>query len=139
MTQPSYVQIHHIAGDRVDIDLAARTNELRATLPGRGRRSETVYKEGGLTVVLVTMEAGNVIPEHQSAGTSTIQVLDGRVALASGGRTMDLAPGQLTAFAPMVAHDVRALEPSVILLTVAGIAEDRRYDDVAPGRGPAVT
>ena len=136
MTQPSYVQTHHIAGERVDIDLDARMKELRSVLPGHGRRSETIYKEGGLTLVLIAMEGGNVIPAHQAPGTTTVQVLDGRVALTSGAGTAEMGPGQLAAFAPAVAHDVRALDASVILLTVAAIAGDRGYDDTVPERGP---
>lgn len=136
MTQPSYVQTHQLSGDHVQIDLAGQIEELRSLLGGHGRRSETVYKEGGLTVVLMTMEAGNVIPEHRTSGTSIIQVLDGRIALTAGGHRGEVAPGQLIAFAPMVAHDVHALEPSAILLTVAAIAEDSRNDDLPPERGP---
>ena len=135
MTQPSYVQTHHLTGQRIDIDLDARMRELRSVLPGHGRRSETVYKEGGLTVVLIAMEDDNVIPAHQAPGTTTVQVLDGRVALTSGSGTAEMRPGQLAAFAPAVSHDVRALDASVILLTVAAIAGDRDYDDMAPERG----
>ena len=136
MSQPTYVQTHHIAGDYVEIDLSAQVHELRSVLQGHGRRSATVYKEGGLTVVLITMEAGNVIPEHRASGTTTVQVLEGRVILASGGSESELRPGQLAAFAPMVGHDLRALEPAAVLLTVAAIAEGHESGDVVPERGP---
>ncbi|HEX6031362.1 MAG TPA: cupin domain-containing protein [Tepidiformaceae bacterium] len=135
-SKQTYVDAYTIAGSRVDIDLPNRTNEIRAALPGRRRRSETIYKAGGLTLVLITMEAGDTIPAHSASGPSTIHVLEGRVEVTSGGPATPTSPGQLIAFAPNVAHDIRAVDSCVVLLTVAAIDEDPRNEDVAPPRGP---
>jgi quercetin dioxygenase-like cupin family protein len=135
MSQPSYVDTHRIAGDLVAVDLPARINELRAQLAGRGRRSETVYKEGGLTAVLIVMEPGNVIPEHRASGTSTVHILEGRVTVSATTLGADLRPGQLVAFAPNVAHNVEARELTALLLTVSVIAEESPHGEASPPRG----
>lgn len=135
MSRPSYVDTHRIAGDLVAVDLAARISEIRTQLGGRGRRSETVYKEGGLTTVLIVMAPGNAIPEHRAGGTSTVHLLEGRATVTSAGADADLQPGQFVAFAPNVAHNVQAHEPTALLLTVAVVAEESPYGETAPPRG----
>ena len=135
MSQPSYVDTHRIAGDLVAIDLPKRIAELRSQLGGHGRRSETVYKEGGLTTVLIVMEPGNVIPEHRASGTSTVHVLEGHATVSAERLGADVRAGQFVAFAPNVAHNVEAREPTALLLTVAAIAEESPYGETAPPRG----
>ena len=136
-TQVSYVKTHQIAGDHVTIDLPSRAAELRALLPGHGRRSETVYKEAGLTLVLIALEPNDTIPPHAAGGSTTVHVLEGAVTLTAGGASADLGAGQIAAFGPGVTHDVHAHEESLLLLTVAAIAEDRRSEDTIPPRGPS--
>jgi quercetin dioxygenase-like cupin family protein len=135
VSQPSYVDTHRIAGDLVTVDLPARINEVRSSRSGNGRRSETLYKEGGLTAVLIVMEAGNLIPEHSSSGTSTLHLLEGAASVSASGRDVELAAGQFVAFGPNVPHSVRAHEAAVLLLTVAAVAEESPYGESAPPRG----
>jgi quercetin dioxygenase-like cupin family protein len=94
-----------------------------------------VYKEGGLTAVLIVMEAGSTIPEHRAGGTSMIHVLEGRATVSSETVGADVGAGQFVAFAPNVAHNVEAREPTALLLTVAAVAEESPYGEAAPPRG----
>ena len=133
----TYVQSHTIAGHHVAVDLGARAAELRELLPGHGRRSETVYKDGGLTVVLMAMEPGNMMAEHAAGGTVTVHLLEGSVEVHADGAQARLAGGQLLALAPGVRHDVHALAESVVLLTVEAVAHDPSVEDDTPPRDVA--
>jgi quercetin dioxygenase-like cupin family protein len=102
------------------LDLDARAARLIAKLPGRGRQSETLAREGGVSVVLMVMEAGDALKEHSAPGVVTVHLLSGHVALTAGGEAMEMRPGELALLQGGVGHDLRAEEPSVVLLTVTG-------------------
>ena len=108
-----------LAGDR-KVDLNQATAELRAEgrPGGGGHHQKTLYKHGGATIALFLFEAGGRLAEHRTAGTVTIHALDGRLRVAAGGEAHELTAGQLAVLAPGVPHDVTAVEPSRMLLTV---------------------
>ncbi|MEI8412871.1 MULTISPECIES: cupin domain-containing protein [unclassified Kribbella] len=104
----------------------ASINELAADLGGKaassesGRSSMTVYSRPGarLRQTLMALAAGRVMGEHKSPGDASLLCLQGRVLLHAGDSEVELGPGDLVAVPPQ-RHDVEALEPSVLLLTVA--------------------
>ena len=71
-----------------------------------------------MTVVMVAIAAGQVMGEHKSPGDASVLCLRGRVLLRAGESQVQLGPGDLVAVPPQ-RHDVEALAPSVLLLTVA--------------------
>ena len=101
------------------LDLNSEADRLAGELPGRGRVSRTLAREGGVSVVLMAMEAGDTVREHGAPGTTTVQVTRGHVALSADGASYDLRPGQAVMFRPGIRHDVRAEEQSIVLLTIA--------------------
>lgn len=111
-TYPRRAAIHHI-------DLEAEIGELVAKLPGNRRQGKNVAREGGLSIVLIAMEAGDEMDEHAAAGAATVQVLRGSVVLSSGDEQLPLSEGELAMYQPGVRHRVRAEQQSVIMLTVA--------------------
>lgn len=108
------------AGQR-KIDLEQATADLRAEgrTGGGGHRQKTLYKHGGATIALFMFDAGGRLAEHRTAGTVSIHALDGRLQISAGGETHDLSAGQLVVLAPGMPHDVTAVEPSRMLLTVS--------------------
>ena len=102
-------------------DLAAAACSLREdeASRARGRSSTTLVKLPGLRVVLMSLRAGTRIERHQTDGQISIHVLRGRARLMVDGKTVDLPAGGLLALERLVPHDVEAIEPTEILLTIA--------------------
>jgi quercetin dioxygenase-like cupin family protein len=102
------------------INALAAEQLARATTVGSGRSSVTVYGRSGarLRQTLVALGAGQVMGEHKSPGDASVLCLQGRVLLRAGDSQAELGPGGLVALPPQ-RHDLEALEPSVLLLTVA--------------------
>lgn len=87
---------------------------------GTARVTRILVKTPELRQILVAMPAGSEWAEHRAAGRVSVCVIRGRIAFGVGGESTELAAGTLAAVEPGVLHDVRALEPSAFLLTVAG-------------------
>ncbi len=85
-----------------------------------GRSAMTVYSRPGarLRQTLIGLAAGRVMGEHKSPGDASLHVLRGRVQIRAGDANTELGPGDLVAVPPQ-RHDVAAVEPSVLLLTVS--------------------
>jgi quercetin dioxygenase-like cupin family protein len=104
----------------------ASINELTTDLLAKaaaaesGRSSVTVYSRPGarLRQTLMALAAGRVMGEHKSPGDASLLCLQGRVQVHAGDAEVELGPGGMAAVPPQ-RHDVEALEPSVLLLTVA--------------------
>lgn len=110
---PSAAQVHLL-------DLELEADRLLAELPGHGRRTRTLAREGGVSLVLMAMEGGDMVKEHSADGSVTAHLLRGHATLTAAGEAIDVLEGQVVMFAPGVRHDVRAEAQSVLLLTVSG-------------------
>jgi quercetin dioxygenase-like cupin family protein len=80
----------------------------------------TVYSRPGarLRQTLTALAAGRAMGEHKSPGDASLFCLQGRVLIHAGESEVELGPGDLVALPPQ-RHDVEALEPAVLLLTVS--------------------
>ena len=85
-----------------------------------GRSSETVYggHEHVLRQTVIALRAGQRLDDHDNHGDATVQVLEGRILLASGDASWSGWRGDLLTV-PLARHSLEALEDAVILLTVA--------------------
>jgi quercetin dioxygenase-like cupin family protein len=119
------------AAPQHEIDLRAVAAEMAQAPARRGQRQRALYHHGRLTVALFTFDAGAGLPDHVAAGVVTINVLDGRLRVKSGGVDHDLRAGKILVLAPGVRHDVLAEEPSTMLLQVY------LEDAAAEGKGHA--
>lgn len=99
-------------------DLRAAARELAETPARRGQRQMALYRHGGLTVALFTFEPGAGLADHVADGVVSINVLDGRLRVQSGGQEHALHAGGLLVLAPGVRHDVFAIDQSTMLLQV---------------------
>lgn len=103
-------------------DLAAAGRDLlqQAAEVAAGRAARTLTPGAGalLTQTLVALEKGRRLDEHTAPEPATLQVLSGQVMLRAGDNTLPV-PAESWAALPTEAHDLRADEPSVVLITVA--------------------
>jgi quercetin dioxygenase-like cupin family protein len=106
--------------DVASIDDMAAERLAEAVVAESGRSSVTIYSRPGarLRQTLTALAAGRVMGEHKSPGDASLLCMRGRVRIHAGDTEVDLLPGDLVALPPQ-RHDVEAMEPSVLLLTVA--------------------
>jgi quercetin dioxygenase-like cupin family protein len=88
-------------------------------IPEDGTLSKTLHRSDSVRLVGFAFAEGQELTEHSSALEVTIQVLTGRLALTLG----DAAETTLDAsgwvhMPPRMPHSVRALEPTIMLLTM---------------------
>ncbi|MEE1295718.1 MAG: cupin domain-containing protein [Bifidobacterium sp.] len=88
--------------------------------------SRTVMHTDGGNVVLFGFDAGQELSEHTAAMPVFVQVLSGRLLVTGGEDRAELAPGGLIYFPTRLPHAIKALEPSVMMLTMVTPA---RADD----------
>lgn len=102
------------------LDLEVIADRLLQELPGSRRKTETVAREGGVSVVMMAMEAGDEIKQHLAPGSVSVQVLRGHISLNADAQDFDVRPSQVVFLQPSTPHSVAAVEQSVIVLTVTG-------------------
>ncbi|HET7322682.1 MAG TPA: cupin domain-containing protein [Longimicrobiaceae bacterium] len=130
-----------LAGPMLTFTPAEIAKELRAEDSYRrsGRAGRTLAKSGRLRVTMVAMEEGNVIGTHQADSPMTLQLLQGHIRFRANDEEHEMKAGELLFFGPGDAHDIRALEETVLLLTISALGDDHQMDEPdaseAPRRG----
>lgn len=99
----------------------------KARAASAGRSSDTLHGGAHLRLrqTLLALVEGERLHDHESPGEATLQVLTGHV-IVTGGPEGDLEGhmGDLLVI-PMSRHGLRAVEDSVVLLTVVKDAHQR--------------
>jgi len=80
--------------------------------------SRTVLKADGVRLVLFAFDVGQELSEHTAAVPVLLRVLDGRLMVSAGGRSVELAPGGIVHLPARLPHALIALEPTRMLLTM---------------------
>jgi quercetin dioxygenase-like cupin family protein len=106
-------------GDLAD-DLLTKARESSA-----GREGRTVHggREHSLRQTVIALVAGQGMHEHESPGEATLHVLRGRVRLAAGADSAELAAGDYLVIPPE-RHSLEAVEDSVAVLTTSMRSHD---------------
>jgi quercetin dioxygenase-like cupin family protein len=114
------------------VDLAAVAAGLRAERHASvaGHRQIAVMRHGPVTIILLVFDEGGLLKEHRAEGVVTIHVLSGRLQVVVDEEVREMASGELMALAPGLAHSVRALAPSELLLTVHRLPVDEGTPDI---------
>ena len=86
----------------------------------QGRSAHTVVggRTHSLRHLLLALKAGEELADHEAPGEATLLVLRGRVTLGTGTDETTVAELEMLEI-PDERHHVRALEDSVVVLTVA--------------------
>jgi quercetin dioxygenase-like cupin family protein len=84
-------------------------------------------KNQDFRIVLTVMKADAFLHEHKTSGRISVQVLSGHIQMHVQDKVFDLRAGHLLALDRAVPHDVKALEDSAFLLTLAWPEEGERH------------
>lgn len=109
--------------EHIEFDLVQRMEEASRLPLSGGRATLAVITFPNLKLFVIYMPAESVWNEHATPGRIAVQVLRGRIVMNARGATYDLPAGRGAAFDSNVTHDVRAVEESWFLLTVAARTE----------------
>jgi quercetin dioxygenase-like cupin family protein len=103
--------IHHaLSGELIDIRPLADAITTA--------RTATLYKTRHLEVFRLVLLAGKEMREHQVAGELTVQCLEGCVEFSIGTTRDVMREGDLKCLAGGVAHSLRAIKDSSVLVTL---------------------
>ena len=87
-------------------------------IPKDGTLSRVLYKDDRIRLVVFAFDAGQELTEHTAAVPAVVQVLQGQLQLTLGAEEVTADPGTWIQMPAKLPHSVRALEPSVMLLTM---------------------
>lgn len=82
-----------------------------------GHRQITLFRGGGVSIVLFDFEPDGWLRDHAADGYVTVQVLSGELQIATAEQEYHMPAGSLLVLRPGIRHDVRAETASRILLT----------------------
>lgn len=105
----------------------ARSGEVVPLIPDTGTpehsQTRTLIKTDSLEAIRMVLPAGKEIQKHKARGDITIQCLEGNVEFLIEGDISKLVPGTLLFLNAGVPHAVRALEDSVLLLSLCLVSK----------------
>ncbi|MBO3101808.1 cupin [Cellulomonas fengjieae] len=108
------IDIPELAAQHLD---AARADQY-------GRSAGIVAHDGELRQTMIALTAGSSLGEHNSPNAATLQVIGGRVRVASADGDIEATTGQLWVLTHE-RHSVHAVEDSTFLLTtVTGVGRE---------------
>jgi quercetin dioxygenase-like cupin family protein len=87
-----------------------------APVPPRGIHSQTLWKDGGVELVLFAFAAGEQLSEHTSARPAIIHILSGEADLAVGDEKVAAVAGTWAQMDAGTRHAVVAQTPLVMAL-----------------------
>lgn len=92
-------------------------------IPLDGTLSQTVWSDEHVKVVVFAFDAGQDLSEHRAASAATVVVTRGRLEFMLAGEEFSLSTGGFVHMAAGAPHSLRAVEPTVMLLTL--LRDDR--------------
>ena len=87
-------------------------------IPQDGTLSRVLYKDERIRLVVFAFDAGQELTEHTASVPAVIQVVRGRFDLTLGDEEVTADPSTWIRMPANLPHSVRAVEPSVMLLTM---------------------
>lgn len=105
---------------RPETPLAVQRWDLNHMDAPEGTRDPIVlHSDDGARAVLIVLQAGQSLGEHQVKENAWVTVLDGTVSVTAGGEDLDIEPGTLLHFVPDERHALRSETGARILLLLA--------------------
>jgi quercetin dioxygenase-like cupin family protein len=87
-------------------------------IPTNGTLSRVLYRDESIRLVVFAFDIGQELTDHTARTAAIVQVLTGRVELVLDGAPAEVTPGAWVHMPPHLPHAVRALEPTVMVLTL---------------------
>jgi quercetin dioxygenase-like cupin family protein len=104
----------------VTIDLPGFIKQIKQepSWKDQDRNAITLYKTGGMRIVLIALHAGAEMKTHTADGIISVQVLDGKMKFNTESRSVILDRGEMLTLHKGIPHSVAAVEETVFLLTL---------------------
>jgi quercetin dioxygenase-like cupin family protein len=96
-----------------------RWNLLELDAPDGTRDPIVLHSDDGARAVLIVLQAGQSLGEHQVKENAWITVLEGTVQINAGSETVDASPGVLVRFEPNERHALGSDGGARILILLA--------------------
>ena len=94
-------------------------NLLDIDTPAGSRSPVVLHSDDEARAVLVGLNPGQALGQHQVKEYAYVAVVDGQVTVESGGQTVEGGPGMLFRFEPDERHSVSSAEGARLLLLLA--------------------
>ena len=95
--------------------------ENEETWKNRDRSAITLSRSHGLQITLIAMHSGTSKPWHRVECPISIQVIEGKIEFITDAEVVPLKKGDILILQEGIRHHMKAIEESVILLTLASI------------------
>jgi quercetin dioxygenase-like cupin family protein len=92
---------------------------LSIDAPQGTRDPVVLHSDDGARAVLIVLEPGQELGDHQVKENAWVTVLDGSVSVTAGGETAEASRGALFHFAPDERHSLRSGDGARVLLLLA--------------------
>ncbi len=107
------------SGSERTFDLETAFAQLPAESVSRqGHVQKTLYRLGPTTTAIFSFEAGGGLHQYTVDGEAIAHVIKGRLRISTAANDYELTSNQMLLLDPGVPHELNALEPSQLLLTV---------------------
>jgi quercetin dioxygenase-like cupin family protein len=117
--QPRVPPRQRFAGNEHVINLDKAFTDLpRESTVYQGHMQKAIYRLGPTTTAIFQFEKGGTMDQHAVEGEAIIHVLSGRLGVRTPSKNHELRGGDMLLLNPGVPHDVKAMEPARMLLTV---------------------
>jgi quercetin dioxygenase-like cupin family protein len=114
--------------------LVQRWDLLELNAPDGTRDPLVLHSDDGARAVLIVLQPGQSLGDHQVKENAWVTVLDGNVQIDAGGATTEARPGTLARFDPDERHAFRSEGGARILLLLAPWPGEGHYrGDRKPG------
>ncbi|MFL5929104.1 MAG: cupin domain-containing protein [Gaiellaceae bacterium] len=96
-----------------------RWNLLELDAPDGTRDPIVLHSDAGARAVLIVLQPGQSLGDHQVKENAWVTVVDGTVQMTTGSETSDAGPGTLMRFEPDERRTLRSDDGARILLVLA--------------------
>lgn len=107
-------------------------NLLEIAAPEGTRDPVVVHSGNEARAVLISLNPGQELGDHQVKENAWVTVLEGSVRVAAGGETLEATPGMLCRFDPNERHSLASDAGARILLLLAPWPGDGHYRGSEP-------
>ena len=91
---------------------------VEVEIPENGTLSRVLYKDDQIRLVAFGFDTGQELTDHTARHAAIVQAISGRLEVKLDGEPVELMPGSWVRMPPNLPHAVKALEPSVMILSL---------------------
>ena len=93
--------------------------DLHSINAPRGTRDPyVVHQDEGARAVLISIDGGQALGDHQVKENAWVVVLDGRVQVTAGSENVELGPGGLLRFEPGERHSLSSADGARVMMVL---------------------